>query len=115
MGTVAKIKDVDFDKLSNKLNERGLNMRKASLQMGKSDSYLGGMKRTGHLTESTLILLDAMWNIKYEDVEPAKVEKAITTEEVEKVETETVTMSKEELRYIITEAVKDAFTWYANL
>lgn len=116
MGTVAKIKDVDFDKLSNKLNERGLNMRKASLQMGKSGAYLGGMKKTGHLTESTLILLDAMWNIKYEDVEPTKVEEPFASNESEKVEgVETFTMSKEELRYIITEAVKDAFTWYANL
>lgn len=119
MGTVAKIKDVDFNKLSGKLKERGLNMRKASLLMGKSDAYLGGMKKTGHLTESTLILLDAMWNIKYEEVEPTIVEEPIAVEEVEpsavENKAETVAITKEELRYIITEAIKDAFNWYANL
>ena len=115
MGTVAKIKDVDFDKLSNKLHERGLNMRKASIQIGKSDAYLGSMKKKGYLTESTLIMLDVMWNIKYDDIAPTVAEKPKTVEEPTPENSETLNITKEELRYIITEAVKDAFVWYANM
>ena len=115
MGAVAKIKNVDFDKLVAKLHERGLNMRTASIQIGKSDTYLGGMKKKGHLTESTLIMLDAMWNIKYDDIAPTVVEEPKAVEEPTPENSETLNITKEELRYIITEAVKDAFVWYANM
>ena len=115
MGAVANIKTISFDKLSSELKERGLNFRNASIQMGKSETYLGGMKRKGHLTESTLIMLDALWNIKYADIAPAVVAKeSKSADESKPMNGDSLILTKEELRYIITEAVKDAFTWYAN-
>ena len=116
MATRTKNRTVDFEKLNNKLHERGLNYRRAAIRMGRNETYFGGMKQKGYLSESTLIMLDSLWNIKYEDIEPTKVEEPSVSNESEKVEgVETFTMSKDELRFIITEAVKDAFTWYANL
>lgn len=114
MGIRTNNRSVDFDKLNIELHKRGLNMGSASKEMGRSSSYLGGMKKKGYLPTTTLILFDTIWNIKYEDIEPTKIEEAEVVEEPKATE-EFVMMSKEELRYIITEAVKDAFTWYANL
>lgn len=116
MATSAKNRNVDFKKLNNEFRKRGLNCRRAAIRMGRSETYFGGMKQKGYLSESTLVMLDSLWNIKYEDIEPIKVEEPSVSNESEKVEeVETFTMSKDELRFIITEAVKDAFTWYANL
>ena len=115
MGTVANIKAVDFNKLSDKLYERGLNLRSASIRMGKSDSYLGGMKKKEYLTESTLIMLNALWNIKYDDIAPAVAEEPNPVEGSKPTESESLTITKEELRCLITEAIKDAFVWYANM
>lgn len=112
MGISIKNVNVDFDKLRAELFKRGLTITQASTQMGRSSSYFSGMKSKGYLPESTLIMLDSMWNIKYEDIAPVEPPKA--GEPKSSVDSEMLTISKDELRFIITESIKDAFVWYAN-
>lgn len=107
-------KAVDFDKLKREFVKRGCNPSQASLRIGKQQGYFASMKQKGYLPQSTLLLLDSIFNIKYEDI---KSNKDVPTEEVVgRVEESAapITLTKEELRYIITEAVKNAFMWYAN-
>ena len=110
----ARNKSVDFDRLNYELRARGLNMRQASIKMGRSDTYLANMKPKGHLPISTLVVIDTLWNVKYDDVKPIKVKEPEVEISPSEIKGEFVTMSKEDLRHIITEAVKDAFVWYAN-
>ena len=107
-------KDVDFDKLKREFVKRGWNASQASLYIGKQQGYFASMKQKGYLPQSTLLLLDSIFNIKYEDIKPEN--KVPTKEAAEKIEESAapITLTKEELRFIITEAVKDAFIWYAN-
>ena len=110
MGVRSNNKDVDFSKLNAELNKRGWSVRSASIQMGRSAGYLTCMKAKGYLPESTFVMLDSIWNIKYEDIAPTESEEPM----VAPTENMPLTVEGEELRYIITEAVKDAFMWYAN-
>lgn len=110
MGVRSNNKDVDFSKLNAELAKRGWSVRSASIKMGRSAGYLTCMKAKGYLPESTLIILNSIWDIKYEDIAPTESEEPM----VEQAENVPLTVEGEELRYIITEAVKDAFMWYAN-
>lgn len=107
-------KEIDFDKLKMEFAMRGINASKASKCIGRSSGYFSNMKGSGYLPEATLILLDAKFGIEYEDIKPSEV---VPTTEVQ-IEFEKsaapITLTKEELRYIITESIKDAFMWYAN-
>lgn len=114
MSTTTRNKSVDFDRLNYELRTRGLNMRQASIKMGRSDTYLGNMKPKGHLPTSTLVMMDTLWNVKYDDVKPIKAKEPEAKISPSEIRGEFVTMSNEDLRHIITEAVKDAFVWYAN-
>ena len=111
MGISIKNRDVDFNRLTTEFRKRGLTTAQASKQMGRSVSYFSGMKIKGYLPESTLVMLESMWNIKYEDIAPVEPPK---TDEPKSADSEMLTISKDELRFIITEAIKDAFVWYAN-
>lgn len=115
MSITTKIKAVDFDKLSTELRKRGLNMRQASIRMGRCETYLSGMKRAERLSDQSILMLDVMWNIKYKDIAPTKKEEPAMEKVSESAPKNALTISGEELRHIITEAVKDAFTWYANM
>lgn len=110
MGIRSNNKDVDFNKLNTELKKRGWSVRSASIQMGRSAGYLTCMKAKGYLPESTLVMLDSIWNIKYEDIAPTESKESMAA----LIENMPLTVEGEELRYIITEAVKDAFVWYAN-
>lgn len=113
MGIRNNNRKVDFDKLLVELRKRGIRATEASEAMGRSSSYLAGMRKNGHLPEATIIMLDKLWNIKYEDIKPSET----TTEKPSEAKTEDakITITHNELREIITESIKDAFTWYANL
>ena len=109
---------VDFNKLEDEFKKRGLKATKVCDEMGRTSSYITCMKPKGYLPKATIIMLDKMWNIKYEDIEPTEDEDVVVTEalaDVEDTPNSSVSITKEELRYIITESIKDAFTWYANL
>ena len=110
MGVRSNNKDVDFSKLNAELAKRGWSVRSASIKMGRSAGYLTCMKAKGYLPESTLIILNSIWDIKYEDIAPTESEEPMAAP----TENMPLTIEGEELRYIITEAVKDAFVWYAN-
>lgn len=116
MGVRNNNKAVDFRRLEAEFKKRGLHANEVAIQLGRTLSYFGGMKKKGYLPHATIIMLDSLLNIKYEDIMPMiEAEEVPSFEETEQTEIKpTITMTKQELRYIITEAVKDAFTWYAN-
>ena len=112
MGRVRNMVEVDGQKLQDELKKRGMNLTEASLDMGRSPCYLANVKRDGRTTETTLKLLEANYNIKREDIElawepPTKTE---APAEEPKVEVDMAALQK-----CITEAVKEAFIWYANM
>ena len=110
-----KSKMVNFNKLEAEFKKRGLRSNAVAMQIGRNPGYFSGMKAKGYLPEATILMLDSILNIKYEDIEPLEVEQP-SVEATERASAEIpITMTKEELRYIITEAVKDAFVWYANM
>lgn len=118
MGVRSNNRVVDFDRLDAEFRKRGLRTGEVASQLGRTPGYFANMRKKGHLPEATLIMLDALLNIKREDIEPiAEAEQPTVAEQPEEAESKepTIVLTKEELRYIITESIKDAFTWYANL
>ena len=118
MGARTNTKAVDFDKLEKQFTQRGLRPSGVARQIGRAPGYFGVMKKKGRLSVATIILLDTLLSIKYEDIEPMeeKPTPELDTENSEPVgNSASIELTSDELRYIITEAVKDAFTWYANL
>lgn len=120
MGIRSNNRIVDFDKLYTEFKKRDVSANAVATQLGRAGSYFHSMRKKGYLPEATLIMLDTLWNIKYESIKPtAEAEEPTVAEQPEKneaneVKEPTAILTKEELRYIITEAVKDAFMWYAN-
>lgn len=64
--------DIDGDKLRGKLSERGISLAAASKEIGFSESVVAQACRTGRLKKPALLALQALYGIKYEDVEPEK-------------------------------------------
>lgn len=120
MGIRSNNRIVDFDKLYTEFKKRDVSANAVATQIGRAGSYFHSMRKKGYLPEATLIMLDTLWNIKYESIKPtAETAEPTVAEQPEKdeaneVKEPTLVLTKEELRHTITEAVKDAFMWYAN-
>lgn len=98
---------VDFNKLAKELERRDRKFSTASLEMGFSHGYLSSMRCEGHLPQRTMVMLKTMYDINAEDIVLGVVEKPVAP-----VEANGVDMAA--LQKCITEAVKEAFVWYAN-
>lgn len=108
-----KTVDIDFAKLTEELKKRGKTFRAASEEMGFSRSYLSAMRCEGHLPQRTMVALKGVYGITEDEIKlVAPV--AEPEPEVEEPEVEVTGIDMAALQKCITEAVKDAFVWYAN-
>lgn len=65
---------VDYDKLTRAIASRNLDGAKASRQMGFESGYLQHVKRNQCLSKSTVLMLERMFGISYDEIkldEPA--------------------------------------------
>ena len=65
---------IDSEKIRKELKRRGLNMRQASLEMGRSAGYLKTTLSKGIISVSSMMLIEHMYGIKQADVEIKKAE-----------------------------------------
>ena len=65
-----KQREVDGTKLEQELKRRGLTLAEASREIGRSPAYLSKCKFEGQATASTLKVLEAVYNIAYDDIAP---------------------------------------------
>ena len=63
-------KPVDFLKLRNAIEQRGLKLSNASTKMGRAETYLFHVAETKTLTISAIATIQAMFGVTYEDIKP---------------------------------------------
>ena len=61
---------VDYDKLTRAIASRNLDGAKASRQMGFESGYLRNVKRYQHLRKNSLLMLERMFGISYDEIKP---------------------------------------------
>lgn len=61
---------IDGDKLHEELRSRTLKGTEASIKMGFSQNYISKVCSRGKIKKSSLNLLDTLFGIKYEDIQP---------------------------------------------
>lgn len=105
--------DIDRNKLKRELARRGTNLQQASFAIGRSRSYLGTGGAEGRIPKSAIMLLESKFGIKQEDIEAVEeITKADIPVSVPVPSNNGIDM--DELKTVITEAIKEAFVWYAN-
>lgn len=101
MGKYNDMVMVDGGKLKNELHKRGITMTDASIQMGRTKSYIAQVISNGKTTKATIVTLKSLYNIDEADISPSG-------------EVVSTPQDMEALKVVIREAVKEAFVWYAN-
>lgn len=66
--------EIDKVRLINEIGRRGMTMSEASREMGMSRTFLQMAANRGTISESTMVMLNKLWNIKYEDIRPIRQE-----------------------------------------
>lgn len=61
---------VDYDKMARAIFSRNLDCSKASRQMGFESGYLQKVKREHHLRTSSVLMLERMFGISYDEIKP---------------------------------------------
>ena len=61
---------VDYDKLTRAIASRNLDGAKASRQMGFESGYLQNVKRNQCLRKNSLLMLESMFGISYDEIKP---------------------------------------------
>lgn len=61
---------VDYDKLTRAIVSRNLDCSKASRQMGFASGYLQNVKRYQHLRKTSVLMLESMFGISYDEIKP---------------------------------------------
>ena len=94
--------EIDARKLTRALAKNGYSIANAGVAMGRSKSYFDHILKEGYATKSTLIMLEAVMGIKYEDIAPDAPETggdvAIATSEARLKE-----LIKEAIREVLAE------------
>lgn len=66
----ATTQPVDFDKLTRAIVSRNLDNAKASRMMGYESGYLQKVKSYHHLRTSSVLMLERMFGIGYDEIKP---------------------------------------------
>lgn len=61
---------IDYDKLTRAIASRNLDCSKASRQMGFESGYLQNVKRYRHLRKTSVLMLERMFGISYDEIKP---------------------------------------------
>lgn len=91
---------INGEKLRELIASRGY-ITEMSKEMGYEQSYLTQVCKNGKITQPAMILLERLWNIKYEDYKAE--EKKDPIEEPRHLETEVVTKTESALKTIIAQ------------
>lgn len=91
---------VDKEKLKEAIKKSGKSLRKASIEMGYGENYLGKAGKQGKLTKASMNLLTALYGIKVADIEatekPAEQEQEKPAKPVKAKEEKVVDQSPSE-------------------
>ena len=71
---------VDYDKLTRAIASRNLDGAKASRQMGFESGYLQNVKRYQHLRKTSVLMLERMFGISYDEIKPDEPAAAVEPE-----------------------------------
>ena len=93
---------IDGEKLKRILMTKG-HITALSEDMGKGPAYLSRACFDGKLTESSALLLERLWNIKYDDYKPEEEKEEEPVIETKASETEIVTKYEALLKTIISQ------------
>jgi len=85
-----KMVQIDGEKLRNAVKNLNMTAADASRQLGFSDHYLTSVCFRGDIRESSLILLDTILGIKYDDIKPDPVVEESQKPEQEEPKIETI-------------------------
>lgn len=61
---------IDYDKLTRAIASRNLDCSKASRQMGFESGYLRNVKRYQHMRKTSVLMLERMFGISYDEIKP---------------------------------------------
>lgn len=87
-----KVINIDGEKLRNEFNVRNITFSSASVKCGYEASYFSKVCNSGKITQPAINLLQANYNIKYDDY---------------KLTDETAQVEKESVKFTITDEVSD--------
>ena len=71
---------IDYDKLTRAIASRNLDGAKASRQMGFESGYLQNVKRYQHLRQTSVLMLESMFGISYDEIKPDEPASAVEAE-----------------------------------
>ena len=71
---------IDYDKLTRAIASRNLDGAKASRQMGFESGYLQNVKRNQRLRKTSVLMLERMFGISYDEIKPDEPAAAVASE-----------------------------------
>lgn len=71
---------IDYDKLTRAIASRNLDGAKASRQMGFESGYIQNVKRYQRLRKTSVLMLERMFGISYDEIKPDEPAAAVEAE-----------------------------------